>query len=147
MALATCKHADWDGNLPAASLLPYSNPDVHGALLDLEAGHPGPTADKRISDGSTVAEHFPNAAKQGDLAYLGTAGVETPQRKPRGGVLRDEQRQENRQKAAIRVHGEQGIRRLKAFRILRENYRLAFGLFPLVASAVGGLVQMGRLLV
>lgn len=119
--------------------------DVRGTLLDMEAGHPGPTADKRLYEGSTVAEHFPTATKQGDLAYVGTVGVETPQRKPRGQSLSAAQRAANRQKASVRVHVEHGIRRLKAFRILREPYRHALGLFPMVASAVMGLVQLGSL--
>jgi hypothetical protein len=48
--------------------------------------------------------------------------------------------------ASVRVHVEHGIRRVKAFKIVRENYRLAAGLFPMVAAAVVGLVQMVRIL-
>ena len=80
------------------------------------------------------------------LAYMGTAGVLMPHRKPRGGVLSEEVRQENRRLAAVRVHVEHGMRRLKAFRILRENYRHAVGLFPMVAAAVVGLVHLARIL-
>lgn len=69
----------------------------------------------------------------------------TPHKKPKGGALTDEQREENQQLAAKRVHVEHGIRRLKAFRILRDEYRLATGLFPLVASAVIGLIQFSRI--
>ena len=119
--------------------------DSRGELLALDAGHPGPRADKRLYEGSAVAEQFPKAVKQGALAYVGTVGVETPQRKPRGGTLTPAQRAANRQKASVRVHVEHGIRRLKAFRILRENYRHALGLFPMVAAAVAGLVHLGRL--
>jgi DDE superfamily endonuclease/Helix-turn-helix of DDE superfamily endonuclease len=119
--------------------------DSHGELLTLDAGHPGPTADKRIYERSAIPEQFPRTTKQGDLAYVGTAGVETPQRKPRGGALTPAQRAENRQKASVRVHVEHGIRRLKAFHILRENYRHALGLFPMVAAAIAGLVHLGRL--
>jgi DDE superfamily endonuclease/Helix-turn-helix of DDE superfamily endonuclease len=120
--------------------------DTQGELLTLDAGHPGPSADKRIYERSTLPEQFPRAAKQGDLAYVGTAGVEVPQRKPRGGQLSDGQRAENRQKASVRVHVEHGIRRLKAFRILREPYRHAMGLFPMVVATVTGLVHLGRIM-
>jgi DDE superfamily endonuclease len=120
--------------------------DVRGTLLAIDAGHPGPTADKRLYERSAVAEQFPTAAKQGDLAYVGTAGVETPQRKPRGQPLSEAQRAENRRKASLRVHVEHGIRRLKAFRILREPYRHALGLFPMVVSAIAGLVHLGCLM-
>jgi len=119
--------------------------DARGELLDLDAGHRGPAADKKIYEASRVAEQFPEAAKQGDLAYLGTAGVETPQRKPRGGELSDEQRAENRALASVRVHVEHGIRRFKGFKIVRENYRHAIGLFPMVAAAVAGLVHLNRI--
>ncbi len=119
--------------------------DVCGELLELEAGYPGPTADKRLYERSSIPEQFPRATKQGDLADVGTAGGEGPQRKPRGGQLTTGQRTETRPKASVRVHGEHGIRRLKAFRILREPYRHALGLFPLVAAAVTGLVHLGRL--
>jgi len=81
------------------------------------------------------------------LAYLGTAGIETPHRKPRGGQLTETQRAENRQLASVRVHVEHGIRRVKGFHIVRENYRHALGLFPMVVSAVVGLVHLNRIFV
>jgi hypothetical protein len=43
--------------------------------------------------------------------------------------------------ATVRVHVEHGIRRLKGFKIVRENYRHAIGLFPMV-----GLINLNRLL-
>jgi hypothetical protein len=119
--------------------------DSHGEGLTIAAGHPGPTADKRIYEQSAVSEQFPDAVKQGDLAYVGTAGMAVPQRKPRGGQLTPAQRADNRRKAVVRVHVEHGIRPLKALRILREPYRHALGLFPMVAAAVAGLVHLSRL--
>jgi len=80
------------------------------------------------------------------LGYLGTDGVETPQRKPRGGALTEAQREANRHLAKVRVHVEHGIRRLKGFKIVRENYRHAMGLFPMVVSAVVGLIHLNRIL-
>lgn len=120
--------------------------DVHGEVLEVAAGHCGPAADKKIYEASAVREHFPHATKQADLGYLGTEGVETPQRKPRGGHLTEEQRDANRHLARVRVHVEHGIRRLKGFKILRENYRHATGLFPMVVSVVVGLVHLNRIL-
>ncbi len=120
--------------------------DATGEVLAVDAGHRGPAADKKIYEASAVQEQFPQATKQADLGYLGTAGVETPQRKPRGGHLTDAQREENRQMARVRVHVEHGIRRLKGFKIVRENYRHAMGLFPMVVSAVVGLVHLNRIL-
>lgn len=120
--------------------------DRQGEILDVDAGHRGPAADKTIYEASPVATQFPQATKQGDLGYLGTEGVLTPHRKPRGGHLTETQREENRQLAKVRVHVEHGIRRLKGFKIVRENYRHAMGLFPMVVAAVVGLVHLNRLL-
>ena len=119
--------------------------DAKGEILDLDPGHRGPTADKRLYEQSTVAEHYPNAQKQGDLAYQGIAGVSVPHKQPKGGHLTEEQRAENRRLAAVRVHVEHGIRRIKGWRIVRDDYRLALGLFPLIASTVVGLVQLVRI--
>ena len=60
--------------------------------------------------------------------------------------MTETQREENRQLASVRVDVEHGIRRLKAFKIVRENYRHAMGLFPMVISAVVGLVHLNRIL-
>jgi serine/threonine protein kinase len=119
--------------------------DTHGEVLTVSGGHRGPAADKRVYEASGAGEQFAAVAKQGDLAWVGTAGVVTPQRKPRGGQLSDEQRDANRQKAKVRVHVEHGIRRLKASKIVREDYRHAIGLFPMVASAAAGLLHFSRI--
>jgi hypothetical protein len=119
--------------------------DAKGEILALDPGHRGPTADKRLYEQSTVAEHYPHAQKQGDLAYQGLAGVSVPHKQPKGRPLTEEQRAENRRLAAVRVHVEHGIRRSKGWRIVRDDYRLALGLFPLIASTVVGLVQLVRI--
>lgn len=72
--------------------------------------------------------------------------VTTPHKKPKGGELTDEQRVENKQLAAERMHVEHGIRRVKAFRIMRDEYRLALGLFPMIVSAVVRLIQFSRIM-
>lgn len=120
--------------------------DMTGELLDIDPGHRGPTAAKRLYEQSTVEEHYPQASKQGDLAYQGIAGMQVPHKKPQGGRLPEEQRAETRQLATVRVHVEHGIRRIKGWRIVRDDYRIALGLFPLIASTVVGLVQLGRLM-
>ena len=120
--------------------------DTTGEILDVDAGHRGPAADKTILGESSVDEQFPKATKQADKGYHGATDVEMPHRKPKGGELTSEHREENRQMASVRVHVEHGIRRVKAFKIVRENYRLATGLFPMVASAVVGLAQMVRII-
>jgi len=49
--------------------------DAAGEILDIDPGHRGPTADKRLYDQSTVEEPYPKATKQGDLASQGSAGM------------------------------------------------------------------------
>jgi len=59
--------------------------------------------------------------------------------------LTAEQKAENQHGARVRVYVERGIRRVKAWRILRDEFRLGVGLFSLVASATVGLVHLARL--
>lgn len=119
--------------------------DGQGEVLEITPGYRGPTADKRLYEQSGVSERYGTAERYGDKAYQGVDGMRVPHKKPKGGTLTPEQREENRELARIRVRVEHGIRRLKAFRIVRDEYRLAFGLFPRVASVVVGLVQLMRL--
>ena len=121
--------------------------DAQGEILDIDPGHPGPMSDKRLYEQSNVSTQFPNAQKGADKAYVGISGMQTPQKKPRGGELTDEQKEANREFSSGRVHVEHGIRRIKAFRIVRDEYRLGTGLFGRVASSVVGLVQLVRLIV
>jgi hypothetical protein len=119
--------------------------DAAGEVLEIEAGHRGPTADKKLYEQSGVAARYPQAKKQADLAYQGSAGVSVPHKKPKDGELTPAQRAANREHAAERVPVEHAIRRIKAFRIVRDTYRLATGLFPQTAAVVVGLVHLNRL--
>ena len=67
-----------------------------------------------------------------------------PPKTPHGGQLTPEQKEENRHAASARVPVEHGVRRVKAWRILRAASRLAQGLFPLVALATVDLVPLSR---
>lgn len=120
--------------------------DVSGEVQDIDAGHRGPMSDKRVYEQSNVEEQFPQASKQGDLAYQGVPGMVVPHKKPKGGELTPEQKEENKALSSVRVHVEHAIRRIKGWRIVREDYRLALGLYPMIASTVVGLVQLNRLI-
>jgi len=113
-----------------------------GDILDVDPGYRGPKSDKKLHEESEVAQQFPNATGQGDLAYKGTDRFEVPHKKPRGGELTAEQKEENRAFSAGRVRVEHSIRRVKAFRIVRDEYRLATGLFGRTCLCVVGLVQL-----
>jgi hypothetical protein len=116
--------------------------NTQGDILDVDPGYRGPKSDKKLHEESEVAQQFPNATAQGDLAYKGTERFEVPHKKPRGGELTAEQKEENRAFSSGRVRVEHSIRRVKAFRIVRDEYRLATGLFRRTCFCVVGLVQL-----
>ena len=123
--------------------------DRNGEILAIDPGHPGPTNDKTLYLKSGVEAAFPNTPKQADLGYHGATNMIVPhKRRNRRKVkneLTDEQKEENRQLASTRVNVEHAIRRIKGWKIMRDNYRLATGLFPMIAHATVGLVQLGRI--
>lgn len=126
--------------------------DQTGQILSIDAGHRGPKHDKTIYDESGIEARFPDSTKQADLAYIGVPGMIVPHKrknkykiKPIQNELTEEQKAQNKQLASRRVYVEHAIRRIKAWRILRDEYRLATGLFSTIAHATVGLVQMSQL--
>lgn len=125
--------------------------DPRGEVLAIEPGHPGPLSDKRLYEASAAAREYPRAARRADLGYVGVPEMLLPHKRKRGKAgqrgleLTQEQKDENRHAARERVPVEHGVRRVKAWRILRDEFRLGTGLFPLVAFATVGLVHLARL--
>ena len=121
--------------------------DQDGEILTLEAGHRGPQADLKLYEEAPLPEPIANKPRLGDKGYHSQEHPEltTPHKKPRGGELTEEQKAENKEIARQRIVVEHAIRRVKGFRILRDEYRLALGLFPMIASAVVGLIQFSRI--
>lgn len=119
--------------------------DASGEILEIDPGHRGPASDKKLYEGSGLQARYPQARKKGDLGYQGTEGVQVPHKRPKKAELAPAQKEQNRVHASARVYVEHGIRRIKAFRILRDEFRLALGLFPMIAHAVVGLVQLNRI--
>lgn len=118
-----------------------------GEILAINAGHRGPAAAVKIYNEFPPAPPVAEQPRLGDKAYVGAQPpVQTPRKKPQGGELTAEQKEANKQLAGQRVHVEHGIRKIKAFRILRDQYRHAQGLFPMVASALVGLIQFSRII-
>lgn len=126
--------------------------DGKGEVLDIEAGHRGPISDLKLYEQSQLKERLPEPLRNkpllGDKAYADQKHPEitTPTKKPKGGELTPEQKEQNREISKQRVRVEHGIRRLKGFRILRDQYRMTTGIFPTVASAVVGLIHFSRCL-
>lgn len=125
--------------------------DKRGEVIAIEPGYPGPLSDKTLYEQSEAAGQYPQAARRADLGYLGVSEMLLPHKKKRGKAkekakeLTPAQKDENRFAASQRVYVEHGVRRCKAWRILRDEYRLGRGLFPLIATATVGLVHLARL--
>jgi hypothetical protein len=121
--------------------------DQEGEILTLEAGHRGPQADLKLYDEAPLPEPLTDKPRMGDKGYHSQEHPEltTPHKKPRGGELTAEQKAENKEIARQRIVVEHAIRRVKGFRSLRDDYRLALGLFSMIASAVVGLIQFSRI--
>ena len=116
--------------------------NTDGEIFDIDAGHRGPMSDQKLYRESDANTAFPNASRQGDLGYKGVEGIDVPHKKPRGGELTPEQKASNRAFSSGRVRVEHAIRRVKGFRIVRDEYRLGTGLFTMIASCTVGLVQL-----
>lgn len=69
------------------------------------------------------------------------AGSCVPTRKPRGADLSTAERQHNRNLAQLRIVGEHINRRLKIFRILKEQYRNRRRRFGLRCNLIAGLLN------
>ncbi len=125
--------------------------DKRGEVIAIEPGYPGPLPDKTLYEQSAAAGQYPQAARRADLAYQGVPEMLLPHKKKRGKAgekakeLTPAQKDENCHAASERVYVEHGVRRVKAWRILRDEFRLGLGLFSLVASATVGLVHLSRI--
>ena len=98
---------------------------------------PGSVHDKKVYD-RTRAVTPPDARRTGDTAYLGTS-LETPARKPRGGALTAAQKARNRRVSRRRIVAEDGIGKMKVWRIAAERYRNPVGRHTLIMKNVAGL--------
>ena len=118
----------------------------NGALLEVSRAPRGPAAEVKIYEQTPVPAPLADKPRWGDKADVGaTPGLQTPDKKPKGGVLTEEQKAKNKQLSSPRVRVEHGIRRVKGFRLTRDEYRLAVGLFSSVVSAVDGLLQFSHI--
>ncbi|MDB9520337.1 transposase, partial [Roseofilum reptotaenium CS-1145] len=85
-----------------------------------------------------------NQRYRGDKAYQGEERIEIPHKKPKGKVLKEEEKEENRRKARERIFVEHLIRQLKKFRIVGERFRLWRQSYEKIIRVVCGLVR-GRI--
>lgn len=120
--------------------------DEKGEIIQIDAGFDGPTADIEIYRDTKLKKEWLKKPKLGDKAYVGE-DIETPKKKPKRGELTEEEKAKNRELSAKRVIVEHSVRRVKTFKIMRQDYRLESWLFPKIAETVVGLIQFSRIMV
>jgi len=121
--------------------------DQSGGILSVGKAYRGPTADITIYREEPIAALLREKPRMGDKAYCDRKHpeIETPVKKPPGKELSAEQKASNKELSKKRVRVEHGIRRVKGWRIVRDEYRMPLGLFTSVTSAVVGLVQFATI--
>lgn len=121
--------------------------DQKGTILDICSGHRGPKSEVKIWNETELPDEIKEKPRIGDKAYVGAAKeTETPKKKPKGGELTEAEKAENKRISQERIVVEHGIRRVKGFRVVRDQYRLAQGTFPTIVSVVVGLLQFADLI-
>ena len=121
--------------------------DEQGGILSVGKAYRGPTADITIYREEPIAALLTEKPRMGDKAYCDAKHpeIETPLKKPKGKELSAEQKAANKELSKKRVRVEHGIRRVKGWRIVRDEYRMPLGLFTSVTSAVVGLIQFATI--
>ena len=102
--------------------------DPDKRILIFTEAYPGKRHDKGILNDENWVQYIPDEVKiQGDLGFFGLqdeyVNVEIPHKKPKGGKLTDEQKEENRALASERVVCEHAFAGVKRYRIAAEVYR------------------------
>ncbi len=118
--------------------------DQAGEIIQINAGFDGPKSDIEIYRETKLKKQWLERPKLGDKAYVGE-DIETPRKKPKGGELSEAEKQKNRELSAKRIRVEHGVRKVKTFKILRQDYRLGTWIFPKIAETVVGLIQYARI--
>ncbi len=110
-------------------------------IIDVTVGARGPASDinlfRQQQAKFSEAQQF-----VGDKAYVGAPLTTTPTKKPKGGELTREQKEENKQISRRRIFIEHLIRRLKIFRIAADKFRLNPENYQTVILTICGLVRL-----
>lgn len=110
-------------------------------IVDVVAGKPGPTSDIKICRES-LSKFNKAQLFCGDKAYVGEKQINTPQKKPKGGELTKEQKEENKVCSSKRIYVEHLIRLIKIFKVMQERFRLNKSRYKSVYLTVCGLVRI-----
>jgi hypothetical protein len=121
--------------------------DHKGTILDISSGHRGPKSDVKMWNESELPAELQEKPKLGDKAYVGAdKPTHIPKKKPKGGELSEAEKAANKEIAQERIDVEHAIRKVKGYRVTRDEFRLAQGMFPTIVSVVVGLLQFADLM-
>lgn len=97
--------------------------EQRGDLLCVGAPHPGPKADIKIYEPEPPPAPVADKPRMGDKAYASKDHPEivTPLKKPKGRELSAAEKAKNKAISQPRVYVEHAIRRIKGWRIMRDD--------------------------
>ena len=78
----------------------------------------------------------------GDKGYQGGTNIKTPQKKPKGKELTEEQNEENKIISSQRIYVEHVIRLIKIFRAAKERFRMKKNKYEQVILTICGLIRL-----
>jgi hypothetical protein len=102
--------------------------DEDKRVLVLTQAREGKVHDKRLLNEEELVQGIPDEIPIAvDLGFLGLQkeydNIEIPHKKPRGGNLSEEQKQENHEQSSRRVRGENAFAGVKRYRLVSDIYR------------------------
>ena len=110
-------------------------------LVDVEVGREGKASD--INMFREQQKKFQSEQKfTGDKGYQGGTNIKTPQKKPKGKELTEEQNEENKIISSQRIYVEHVIRLIKIFRAAKERFRMKKNKYELVILTICGLIRL-----
>lgn len=110
-------------------------------LVDVEVGRQGKTSD--INMFREQQKKFQREQKfTGDKGYQGGMNIKTPQKKPKGKELTEQQKEGNKVISSQRIYVEHVIRLLKIFRAAQERFRMNRNKYEQVILTICGLVRL-----
>jgi hypothetical protein len=109
--------------------------------VDVVAGEPGPKSDIKICR-QNLYKFDENQTFKADKAYVGESQITTPKKKPKNGVLTQEEKEDNKKISSVRIFIEHLMRIIKIWRVAQERFRLRKDKYPSVFLTVCGLVRL-----
>ena len=110
-------------------------------IVDVLTAERGPAADINLMR-KRFTQFRAGQRFLGDKAYLGEEQILTPKKKPKGGRLTSEEKENNRTLSQRRIYIEHLMRRVKIFRVVQERFRLWAASYPITILTVCGLTRL-----